>query len=360
MSNIDGIILFSGGLDSLLAAKVLQSQGLKIQCVHFTSPFFGKADVSDWREKYQLDIQVLDASLPFVKMLLAGPKHGFGKTFNPCVDCKILMLALARAHLEKTGAKFIATGEVLGQRPMSQRRDSMDIIKRESRIGDLLLRPLCALHYPPTPWETCGLVDRSRLCGFTGRNRTQQLELARELGLSELPSPAGGCVLTECENGRRYWAVFKKWRNAGADPDWNECVNDFRLARIGRQFWRAESAAWLCMGRQKDDNAQLLETMGPRDITLKLQDFPGPIALCRDGLNWDGAHIREACEMLAAHSRRAADNDAPVEVSIYSERGRSFLRVTPNRHDGLWSIPDWESARREIRSSCGKGSEKRD
>lgn len=357
MGNVDGIILFSGGLDSVLAAKILQAQGLNLQCVHFTTPFFGKTDVSGWRDKYKLNIQVYDASLPFVKMLVNGPAHGFGKTINPCVDCKILLFTLARGILEKTGAKFIATGEVLGQRPMSQRRDSMDIIKKESGIGGLLLRPLCALLYPPTRCETDGLVDRSRLYGFNGRNRTQQLELAKELGIEDLPSPAGGCVLTECENGRRYWPVLKKWRNAGQNPDWNKCVNDFRLARIGRQFWREGSNLWLCIGRQKEDNAQLLEARENNDITLKLQDLPGPIALCRDCANWDEGHIREACEMLAAHSRRALDNDVPVEVNIFSGKDRSHLRVSPVRHDELWNVPDWESARREIRNSCKKNSE---
>lgn len=346
---IHGISLFSGGLDSILAAKILQEQGLNIQCAHFITPFFGKMDVDDWSAAYNLDIKAYDASLPFVRMLVKGPEHGFGKTLNPCVDCKILLLTLAREILENTGAQFLATGEVLGQRPMSQRRDSMDIIKREAKVEKLLLRPLCALHYPESPFESSGLVKREKLQGFSGRNRTQQLELARQMGLNEIPSPAGGCVLTEMENGRRYWPVLKKWRKFSGSPDWNECASDFRLARLGRQFWRAGVDAWLCVGRQKEDNNLLLQARGPSDLTLKLLDYPGPIALCRDGRNWTIPQVREACELLAAHSRRALDSGDSVEVSVYGQRERSFLRVTPRRHEDLWNLPDWESTRQEIR-----------
>ena len=335
----------------MLAMKLLEIQGLSILGVHFCSPFFGSPrNVEKWRKIYDLDLVQRDISISFVQMLVRGPAHGFGKTLNPCMDCKILMLSAAREMLEKTGARFLATGEVIGQRPMSQRRDALNIIRRDAGVGEVLLRPLCAHHCNPTVFEESGLVDRGRLRGFSGRNRTQQLGLAAELKLDNLPSPAGGCVLTEQENARRYWPVLKKWRSAGEPANWEECVDDFRLARLGRQFWRKDSDAWLCVGRKQEDNEALLSIAGSKDLTLKLLGFPGPIALCRNGSSWERSWIEEAAQILAAHSTKALRAGAPVEASVFGSQFRSVVRIKPDRLENLWTLPDWETSRKEIRS----------
>ena len=227
---VDVVVLFSGGLDSILAAKVLEEQGLRVCCLHCHSPFFGDPGaVERWSNLYGLDIRTLDVSDDFCAMLRARPAHGFGKVMNPCVDCKILLLRHARLYMESIGARLLATGEVMGQRPMSQRRDVLNAIRRDAGVQDILLRPLSALHLAPTPAEEEGFVDRSRLLGISGRGRKDQLELAKKYQLPEIPTPGGGCRLADKENARRYWPVLSRW----PEPD----TRAFKLSNLGRQFW---------------------------------------------------------------------------------------------------------------------------
>lgn len=343
----DCIALFSGGLDSILAAKVLEEQGLDILCVHFTSPFFGnEATVDHWRQVHNLNIMTVNAGQEFSAMLAAGPAHGYGHTLNPCVDCKILLLKLAKSLMLEFGAKFLATGEVIGQRPMSQRRDSMDIIQNGAGVKGLLVRPLCAMHLEPTEVETSGLVDRSKLLGINGRGRLEQLALAKKFGLSEIPAPAGGCVLTEKENGRRYWQIIKRWRQKPDDAA--NLARDFRLAREGRQFWRnGPNCEWLRIGRNAADNKVLLESALPGDITLKLRDFSGPLALARDGGEWHRDVLASAASLLAAHSSKATASAGPVVVSGRGAKDL-LLTVLPDRQEDVWSVPDWETVRQQI------------
>ncbi|MEG2139801.1 MAG: tRNA(5-methylaminomethyl-2-thiouridylate) methyltransferase, partial [Bilophila sp.] len=166
------VALFSGGLDSILATRLIQEQGLVVRCLHFVTPFFGKPHlIPHWEEVYGLSIEAVDVSEAYIRLLLERPEHGFGKVLNPCVDCKILMMRTAREIMARLGATFLISGEVLGQRPMSQRRDTLNVIRREGAVRDTLLRPLCAQHLDPTEPELSGLVDRSRLLSIFGRGR---------------------------------------------------------------------------------------------------------------------------------------------------------------------------------------------
>ncbi len=183
--------LFSGGLDSILAARLIMEQGLVVRCLHFVTPFFGKPrSIPYWEKVYGLEIEAVDVGEDFVRMLRERPAHGFGKVMNPCVDCKILMMRKAREIMKERGASFIISGEVLGQRPMSQRRDTLNVIRRDAEVRDVLLRPLSAQHLDPTEAERSGLVDRSKLLGFFGRGRKDQMALAERMGLTEIPTPA--------------------------------------------------------------------------------------------------------------------------------------------------------------------------
>lgn len=352
MQNVyDALLLFSGGLDSILAAKMLQEQGLKVLCLHFISPFFGQEEKIDhWEKIWGLEIRPIDISADFCSMLVQAPPHGFGSTLNPCVDCKIMILNQAKNLLCKYGAKFLATGEVLGQRPMSQRRDSLDLIQNEAGVKGLLLRPLCALHLAMTPMEKSGLVNRDLLGAIQGRGRNEQLALAQKFGLTEIPAPAGGCILTEKENGRRFWQIIKRLRQR--ENTVNELVNDFRLGRLGRQFWLRDGGEnfWFCLGRNNEENRALRAMAQNDDLTLKLCDYSGPSGLARGGLLWSDKVLREAAAILASYSRdaqRASQN----RISILGARGKGYITIDVNKNKASQyaQLPSWEQTRMEIR-----------
>lgn len=347
----DALVLFSGGLDSILAARALMEQGLKVKCLHFLSPFFGKADdAAKWSAKYGLDVDSVDISDEYCAML-AAPAHGVGSVLNPCIDCKILFMKKAVELMPAYGASFIASGEVLGQRPMSQRRDTLNVIRRDADVKDILLRPLCAGHMEPTPMEISGLVDRERLYNFSGRGRKAQLELAARMGIADIPTPAGGCLLTERENARSFWPVLQ-YSAAGA--------GDFRLALTGRQLWSHHDGKprWLMVGRDKNDNAALQALTGENDLTFKVKDFPGPLALARQfaGQPWPEETIADAAAFMASFSGKAVKSGGPVKVRVHQGEkgldGPGFeVEVVPSRQTpATWGESLWDDSRGGIRS----------
>lgn len=349
MNTYDAVALFSGGLDSLLAVKTLEEQGLRVKCLHFISPFFGKpALVEHWKELYRLDMVSVDVGELFVRMLRARPEHGFGKVLNPCVDCKILMLWQANMLMEAYGASCVVSGEVLGQRPMSQRRDTLNIIKRESGLGDRLLRPLSALLLPSTEAEREGRVDRSLLHDIAGRGRKKQLALAARFGISEIPTPAGGCRLAERENACRYWPVLTQLPEPTAA--------DFHLSNTGRQFWAdvPEGAFWLCIGRNAADNEALERQARSGDLLFRLQDFPGPLGLGRRLAAWPEALVEDASRLVASFSPRAQGLDrVAVKVRSVGAEEESTVAVRPGRETCLsWGVRPWEDVRQAIRSEA--------
>jgi hypothetical protein len=310
----DALALFSGGLDSILAMKTVLSQGLRVLGLHFCSPFFGHPEkIARWQEVYDLEIQPVNIHQQFIAMLRSGPQHGFGKVLNPCVDCKILMLSTARAMLAQYGARFLISGEVLAQRPMSQRRDALNLISNQAQVQDLLLRPLSARHLSPTLMEIEGLVDRSRLHGFAGRGRKDQLRLAGAFGLKEIPTPAGGCLLAEKESAKRFWPVL----TCLSDPD----AQDFALSNVGRQYWHG--AHWLVVGRNRCDNETLKGLAQPGDLLFKAVDVQGPLALGRQKpgadwpeTDWNDAVVWQAAAFVARFSEKYSSADAVIHVRV--------------------------------------------
>jgi len=272
------LVLHSGGLDSILACKILQEQGIHVIALYFITPFFGyklKSRKNTSKKRVLADqgieFKEIDISDEYLKMV-KNPKHGYGKYMNPCIDCKILMVRNAIKRLEEFNASFVATGEILGQRPMSQRRDALRIIERDSGADGLLLRPLSAFHLPPTYIENKGLVDRSRLLGLTGRGRKDQLALAGRYGIKEYPAPAGGCVLADPILSKRLKRMFDLW--PGFD------VNDCVLARMGRHFLLPDGS-WLVIGRDEKENAKIVSLIRKGDIKLDPASGPGPTGLWR-------------------------------------------------------------------------------
>ncbi len=344
------IALFSGGLDSILAVKVIEEQGLKVKCLHFVTPFFGKPELlSRWRKIYNLDISSVDIGQEFVQILRDRPEHGFGKLLNPCVDCKILLMRAAQQQLEKYGASFVISGEVLGQRPMSQRRDTLNVIRKESGILDKLIRPLSAKLLQPSAAELSGLVDREKLLAISGRGRKQQLALAAHFGITVIPTPAGGCMLAEQENASRYWMVLTRMHNP--------TPQDFSLAHTGRQYWdeKGKGEHWLAIGRNAASNTALQELVQAEDYVFRLRDFAGPLAVGRHVKAWNTSTLEDAAAFVASYAPKAvqaAEQSEDGRVAVMLRQGKQgqpeeTLFVQPQRETSLqWQEPLWEDAKK--------------
>ncbi len=273
---IRALSVISGGLDSILATRIVMDQGVDVTAIHFVTPFFGSAPGPEgdlfarrMAERYGIRATSVDVADSYIGML-ASPQYGYGKNFNPCVDCKILLFATARLMMEEAGARFIITGEVLGQRPMSQRRDTLRVIERDSSTTGLLLRPLSAKLLKPTIPESEGWVRREELFGFSGRSRKPQIELASRLGITGYPAPAGGCCLTDpIQSGRIRRLYGMKER-----PDPREVA----LIQIGRPFYLGDGVI-LTMGRNEEENARIDGLAQNGDLFIKIVDMPGPLGL---------------------------------------------------------------------------------
>lgn len=354
------IILFSGGLDSLLAAKILEQQNIDIICLHFYSPFFGSPQkVELWRKIYGLNIIPINTGPQMASLLLAGPEHGFGSHLNPCMDCKILQLSTAKKFMQQMGASFLATGEVVGQRPMSQRRDALNRIMKKADVSGFVLRPLSAKLLSPTLAESSGLVNRERLYAISGRGRNPQLQLAAEFGIEQIPSPAGGCRLTEKENSRRYWQVLQKYSHEYMEEE--ELAEEFAFADLGRQFWRNQNSSyyWLSIGRTSEDNRKLLNAARQNDLCLRLADMAGPIAVARNGRIWPASLIREAASLTAGHCQKAKEKGTEIKIRVYNKMDSSLISVKPQSPVTGWSLPSWEEVREGI-SCMNKKMQKKD
>ena len=245
------VVLLSGGLDSMLAIRILQEQGVEVEAVNFQTIFTCCRDNAA-QAAHDLDVRltVLDQDDDYIE-LVRRPRYGYGKGANPCVDCRIYMFERARAFMHEAGASFVASGEVLGQRPMSQKRRDLDIIAHESGLDSLLLRPLSALRLPPTRPEESGQVDRQRLYAFVGRGRKELIRLAKHLGLKNIPSPSTGCALTETTFAGK---VHDLIRVDSHSQRW-----DFELLNVGRHL-RIDAQTKAVVGRNESEN-QTLRTM---------------------------------------------------------------------------------------------------
>jgi tRNA U34 2-thiouridine synthase MnmA/TrmU len=239
--------LLSGGLDSTLAVRLILEQGIEVKAVNFVTPFCTctkkgcQNEAKKVSEKFGIELKIIGFKEEYIA-LVKNPKYGYGKNMNPCIDCRIFMFSKAREIMEETGADFVFTGEVLGERPMSQNLRAMKIIEKESGLEGRLLRPLCAKHLPPTIVEKLGIVDRDRLLSVTGRSRKPQISLARSLEIDDYPCPAGGCRLTDPNFARKLRDAF----------DHNEdSLVDITLLRYGRHFRLPSGAKVIAVDRDR-------------------------------------------------------------------------------------------------------------
>ena len=261
--------LLSGGLDSLLACRVIMDQGIAVTGMTFCSPFFGAehAQVASVQLGIPLIIEnITEQHIVIVK----NPPHGYGQCMNPCIDCHALMLAYAGRVMQKQGYDFIFTGEVLNERPMSQNRRSLALVAQLSGYSEYVLRPLSALLLPVTRPEETNLVDRSRLLDLQGRSRRRQIALADHYALTVYPTPAGGCLLTD----PRFSERLKDLLTYEHDPS----IAQIHLLKIGRHF-RLSDTVKLVIGRNEAENRIIETSVQEYDILLSAEHIPGPVAI---------------------------------------------------------------------------------
>ncbi len=323
------IALLSGGLDSMLAVKLMIEQGIEVEALNFTSAFCtcegsskkretaeaakksaGKSEGSEdvkatgckgqariVAERFGVPIKVMSKGSDYTE-IIRNPKYGYGKGINPCVDCRIYMFHAAKKYMEECGASFIITGEVIGQRPMSQRRPCFKTIEEESGLEGLILRPLCAKNLEPTIPEKEGLVDREKLLDITGRSRRGQMDMAEELDIGDYPCPSGGCLLTD--------KIFSKKVRDLLDHKEDVTTKDLQLLKYGRHF-RFEGAK-VVVGKDEFDNTRLRNLAQPGDTLLEPEDFTGPNAIISGAGN---GHIKAAtdfaCGVILRYAATKAD-----------------------------------------------------
>lgn len=316
--------LFSGGLDSMLAAAVLRAQGLDLTLLCLVTPFYGAARARESADHLGLPLRVVDFTQKFLPLIYAPP-HGFGKGHNPCIDCHLLMLREAGALMAAEGFQFVFTGEVLGQRPMSQHRGSLNLIARESGFPELLLRPLSARLLQPTQPELRGWVDRERLLDLSGRGRKRQIALAPQYGISRYPAPAGGCLLTDQGYAARLKELLGHQEQVSRQ--------DLELLKWGRHF-RLPGGAKAVVGRTQRENEAILNLKAPHDPLLKVHDFPGPLVLVSGG--GCAADLQEAAGLAAAYSD--APSGTQVNVTVTTRDVKPPLPLTTPSKD---RFKDW-------------------
>ena len=306
--------LCSGGLDSILSALVLRNQGIDVHWVSFETPFFSSEKAKKASALNGIPLMARNITPAYMKMM-QSPTVIFGKHMNPCMDCHALMFRLAGEIMNAQGFDFLFSGEVLGQRPMSQTRTSLRYVEKHSGLGGYILRPLCAKKLPETIPEREGLVDRERLLAFAGRSRKPQLQLAQEFGVTEFPAPAGGCLLTDKIFSRRVSDLFD---HQNSYPE-----KHLDLLKYGRHL-RLDSQTKIVVGRTRQDNQQISRCIDPeRDMVLKVNDYPGPLVVMPNG----GSEpvVMLAAGICAGYSK--APKHTPVTVNVHVGRHRRQVTV---------------------------------
>ncbi|HLG42109.1 MAG TPA: hypothetical protein VI643_02000 [Planctomycetota bacterium] len=298
---VKAISLLSGGLDSTLSTLLLARQGVPVTAVKFVTAFGCDADgegsscgfdATSLASRFGFELKLCPMGEEYVEMVKA-PAHGWGKNMNPCIDCRIMMLDWAKELMRETGARFIITGEVLDQRPMSQNRPMLGEVEKVAGLEGLLLRPLSAKLLPITLPEREGWVDREKLEGISGRSRKRQLELAREFGLTteEFGQPAGGCLLTDPGFSARLRDLWDHDPSAG--------ISDIHLLKVGRHF-RVTGSGKIVVGRDEGENSAIEALRRRGDVLLKPKDVPGPSVILRG--RPDDAFVAVAAALTCRYS----------------------------------------------------------
>lgn len=310
------LVLLSGGLDSLLAARILLDHNVDVEAVHFVTPFCrcDCSSISDFINKFNIKIYIIFLGQEYLGVVV-NPRHGYGSQMNPCLDCRILMFKKAWELAKKIGANFLVTGEVLDERPFSQRLKNMLLIEREAGLEGKILRPLSAKLLPPSEPEKMGWVDRGKLFAIRGRRRLPQIELAKKFGIENYPTPSGGCLLTDPAFAKRV-RDHLKYRG-------ELTIDDAVLLMIGRHF-RIDGAK-IIVGRNEEENNKLLAIAGRLNIpNLRVENYKGPITLLID-VDYNKINV---IKKAAAITIRYSDAPKNTPVNLIYTHGEIEMKIT--------------------------------
>ncbi|MFC1558628.1 tRNA 4-thiouridine(8) synthase ThiI [candidate division KSB1 bacterium] len=324
--NITAFALVSGGLDSILAARIVKEQGINVIGLNFSTGFcntidgllrkkYKTNDILKIKEDYEFPIEIVDISYEYLNVLM-NPRYGYGENINPCIDCHIFMLKKAKSIMEERKGHFIITGEVVSQRPMSQFKNTLNLIEKQSGLKGILLRPLSAKLFQPTIPEQEGWVDREKLYDISGRSRKRQIQLAIELGIESYMQPAGGCVLTDSSFANRFNDLIKHKKKEIITK------SDLELLKVGRHL-RFSNEIKVIVGRDERDNSYLDKF----SFALKLRtvDIPGPTTVV------DGTPNNEEIQRIAAFTASYSDgkNSPSVKIEINKNGIIETINVKP-------------------------------
>ena len=328
------LALFSGGLDSILAVKLIKEQGIEVVGVTFVSPFFDASRAQEMSSLLGLPLIIQDITEDLLPLVIS-PRYGYGQQMNPCLDCRILMFTRAKEIMEREGAQFLIAGEVLGERPLTQNRQALLLTARRAGLEGYVLRPLSALLLPPTVPEEEGWVDRSKLLGIKGRSRKPQMELAKRLGIERYPSPGGGCLLTDPGYAQR----LKRLLIHRPQPSRRE----LELLKYGRHFFL--SGCLVVVSRREEENPKILELKREEDLLLSLKNLPGPRTLVIGDPSWEEllraaaltvryskARERKRTWVLAVREKPSAEE----EILVTRQEVEGVCKIQPEGGASSW------------------------
>lgn len=319
---IKAVALLSGGLDSRLAVKLVLEQGVEVIALNFITCFCTCTPKSSCRseakkavDEFGIELEIINQTDELLKAV-KNPKHGYGRGLNPCIDCRIAMFKKAAEVMQEEKANFVVTGEVLGERPMSQRLDAIRIIEKESGLKGKILRPLSAKLFEPTDAEKQGLIDRDKLLAITGRSRKPQIELAEKFGINDYPCPAGGCLLTDRTFAQRLRSLLK----ISPEPT-NKELN---LLKVGRHF--IVDKHLIAIGRNETENKRISSLKEEEDILLTCQGFEGPTAIIK-GNGSSSELLSKAAALTARYSQGRQEEQ--MDVKYGNSHYDKTIRVRP-------------------------------
>jgi tRNA-uridine 2-sulfurtransferase len=306
--------MLSGGLDSTLAVKLIIEQGIEVEAINFVTPFClcrkGGCGAAEAAKRFTVPLKTVSAGTDYLRMV-RQPKFGYGKNLNPCVDCRIFLLKKAKRYAKQIGAKFIFTGEVLGQRPMSQHRGALDLIEKEAGLQGKIVRPLSGKLLPPTEAEKEGFLRKDAFRDISGRSRKRQIEMTREFNIDKYPCAAGGCLLTDKEFADKLRDLFRHKKRV--------TVREVNLLKVGRHFRFGENK--IIVGRNEAENGALLRTKQKGDYCFEVPNCGSPITILQ------GPKTKSALEKAAGLTAFHSDKKSG-EIEVAYGKDELNLKIT--------------------------------